>query len=197
MRWIGIIAVAAVFCLPAPAEAWRKHGRPHHGYSAGEHYVTPYAMERGYSAAPGRGLVNTLMDETHAPAVRHTRPPGRGYRPRVIKPHGHHEVRRTAPNSRSEEMQREAKPQSEALRREPEPLPKVTTPKAPLTETEKPKPAAQTQAAAAPPQKVAAPPATQSEADEPSHLHGEAAAVARQREEWLNGLTQQHGFERW
>jgi hypothetical protein len=200
MRWIGVVTLVAMICLPAPAEAWREHGRWHQWRDgAPERYVTPYALERGhaYSAAPGRGLANTLIDESmHEPVVRYA-PPQRTQRQRVVKPHRRHDIHRAAPKRRNEEARHDAEPQREVVRREPESPRKEETPaKPPLTEAEKPKPAPQVEAKAPPPE-TAAKKAPASEAEEPPRLHGEAAEMQRQREEWLKGITQERGFERW
>ena len=201
MRWIGVIALVALVWLPQPAQAWRQHGRWHQwSDGARERYVAPYALERerATSAAPGRGLVNTLIDESmHEPVLRYAPPPQRTPRPRVNKPHRHHDVRRAAPKRRSTEGERESQPQREVVRREPELPPKVTTPKAPVTEAEKPKPKPQAEAAAPPRQAAASKPPETEAQEPPTRLHGEAAEMQRQREEWLNGITQEHGFERW
>ncbi len=202
MRWIGVIALVALVCLPQPAQAWRQHGRWQQWSDRGrERYVTPYAPERGRatSVVPGRGLVNTLLDDAMRERVlRYAPPPHRASRPRVNKPHRHHDVRRAAPKRRNEEARRAAEPQHDLVRREPEsPRKEEAPPKPPSTEAEKPKPTPQVEAKGPPPETATKITPTSEAQEPPSRLHGEAAEMQRQREEWLNGITQEHGFERW
>jgi len=167
MRCVGVIALAALLCLSAPAAA---HCHRDHIASRCLRYP-PYPP----GMVPGRGIANSIVGlQEWAPPRRFIYlPPGRPPAHVIRRPAGrpyfysepvprHRTIRREA--HRGTEGSREPKPARESVELDQAP---------PRHEAATAGPAAET----------------------PSR--GEAIKMQRQREEWLNGLSEKNGFERW
>lgn len=220
MRCIAVTVLGALLCWSAPAKAACLDDRD---FASGCARWHPYDGAMAFSLMPGRGIVNSLLGmEEEPPPPRlelppvYVRPPmrasrrhfarlhrggdvdrevrpRRGKARRAAKAHRDMEFRRLAKLHRAAEFRHEAKARHDAdIRSAPKPRPSKD-----IRPLPKPRRVSVELDQAAPPQPDAAAELRAAGEKPLTPARAEAIEMLRQREDWLDGLSQKGGFERW